>query len=141
MGRSKPPEVIQILHRGSLMTVADADAQTENKERCLGFLMHFEGKGVFEPYFGLIEVTPEEADIHNKLLSDGLIKGLDENCEVGMCGDFYLDAKSREIHTFIGTVVGTVEISGSSVTMHRKGRVFRGRIRKHEDCITLKRVS
>ena len=79
--KRKPPG---ILNRGSLLTYQD-----EGRERCLGYLFEFPGHGIFEPTFGKLEVTSEEAKTHNQLLSQGEIEGLDKHCGVGMGGMFY----------------------------------------------------
>ena len=46
----------EILHRGSLMTCQD-----NGREQCLGYLFNFPGRGVYEPNFGKLEATAEEA--------------------------------------------------------------------------------
>jgi hypothetical protein len=79
--KQKRPE---ILNRGSLMTYRD-----NGTERCFGYLLEFAGHGIYEPTFGKLDVTSEEAKTHNELLSQAEINGLDNNCEVGMGGMFY----------------------------------------------------
>ena len=63
--------------------------QDNGRERCFGYLFEFPGHGVFEPTFGKLEVTSEEAKTHNRLLSQGEIEGLDNRCAIGMGGMFY----------------------------------------------------
>jgi len=75
----------EILNKGSLITYHE-----NGTVRCLGYLMEFAGRGIFEPTFGKLEVSSAEAKAHNQLLSCGEIEGLDENCGVGAGGMFYL---------------------------------------------------
>ena len=131
----KPPE---ILHRGSLMTYQD-----HGQERCLGYLFEFPGRGIFEPNFGKLAVTSEEAKTHNQLLSQGEIEGLDQNCAVGMGGLFYtqkVDGQTR-VMTWLGEEVSrNVQVRGEVITFQRKGRGFRGRLRQQEDAFAFRRI-
>ena len=132
---SKPPE---IRHRGSLMTWPD-----NGQERCFGYLFEFPGRGIFEPNFGKLELTSEEAKTHNRLLSQGEIEGLDKHCAVGMGGMFYTrNTGSRKIVvTWLGDEVSQdVRIKGSVLTFQRKGMTFRGRLRSNEDCFAFRRI-
>ncbi len=123
---------------GSLITYKpDGDV----KEVCLGYLMDFKDKGIFDAYFGRVDVTKEYADIHNRLLSEGQLDGLDKNCQVGMSGDFYVNREKREVRTFVGDLVASAEISGLTITFRRKGKVFRGRLALNEDCFRFRRIS
>ena len=134
--RSKPPE---ILHRGSLMTWLD-----HGQERCLGYLFEFPGHGIFEPNFGKLEVTPEEAKTHNRLLSRAEIEGLDQNCAVGMGGLFYTRKGDGQAHvvTWLGEEVSRdVQVHGKVITFQRKGRGFRGRLRQQEDAFAFRRIT
>ena len=131
----KPPE---ILHRGSLMTYRD-----HGRERCLGYLFEFPGHGIFEPNFGKLEVTAEEAKTHNRWLSQGEIAGLDQHCAVGMGGTFYTRrAQSRTIVvTWLGEEVSReVRVKGSVLTFRRKGMTFRGRLRREQDAFGFRRI-
>jgi len=122
---------------GSLITIKGTDA-------CLGDLMHFDGHGIYDPGHGLVPVSKEEADRHNKLLDEARLKGLDRNCEVGQCGVFYFTGKApdRKVTTFVGTVVSTdVRVKGQSITFVRKGKTFRGRLRKDADSFNFRRVA
>ncbi len=108
---------------------------------CLGYLMNFEGHGIYEPSAGKVDVTKDEAEKHNQCLSAAEIKGLDENCQVGQHGTFYY-TKDKGVHTFIGTVVST-EYSkvGRTITFTRNGKIFRGRLPNDSDYFGFKRVS
>jgi hypothetical protein len=86
----------EILNHGSLMTYDD-----HGVKRCLGYMFEFHGRGVFEPNFGKLDVTPEEARVHNQLLSQAEIEGLDKNCTVGLGGMFY--TSKEDGHTIIAT--------------------------------------
>ena len=128
----------EILHRGSLMTYQD-----NGRERCFGYMLHFAGHGVYEPTFGRLDVSPVEAQQHNRLLSQAELEELDNNCAVGLGGMFY--TKKAEGRTVVVTWIGqevsqAVEIKGSVLTFRRNGMKFRGRLREREDCLWFKRV-
>jgi hypothetical protein len=133
-----PRKLPEILHRGSLMTYRD-----NGQERCLGYLFEFPGYGIFEPNFGKLAVTSEEAKAHNQLLSQGEIEGLDQNCAVGMGGLFYtrkVDGQTRVL-TWLGEEVSrNVQVQGNVITFQRKGMGFRGRLRRHEDAFAFRRI-
>jgi hypothetical protein len=112
-------------------------------EQCLGYLMHFEGHGVYEPTSGKVDVTPQEADAHNAALSRAEIEGLDNHCRIGMGGTFYLGASAGRsvVRTFIGDVVTEdVTVKGQGVTFRRKGMTFKGH-RRDDELLFFKRVA
>ena len=132
---SKSPE---LRHRGSLMTY-----EAGGCECCLGYLMEFPGRGVYEPTFGKLEVTAEEARAHNQCLSEGEIAGLDQNCTVGMRGRFYVrrDNEHTVVTTWIGQEVSReVQLRGQTLTFTRLGRHFRGRLRRDNDSLKFQRI-
>ena len=105
--------------------------------------MHFKGHGVYEPTFGKVDVTPQEADAHNAALFLAEIEGLDRNCVIGMGGTFYLVASGGRsaIRTFIGAVVTEdVTFKGDCAIFRRGGMTFRGR-RRGDDLLFFKRVA
>ena len=105
---------------GSLITIKGTNT-------CLGDLMHFDGHGTYDPDHGLVPVSKEEADTHNKLLDEARLKGLDENCEVGQGSFFYFTRKApdRKVTTFVGTVVSTdVASRGSPSPSSARARPF-----------------
>ena len=117
---------------GSLITIADSN-------NCLGYLMNFPGHGIFDASLGKVDITPEQADIHNKLFDQALIKGLD-TCQVGQGNMFYWGGNCFK--TFMGTVVSyAVTRMGQSVTFMVKEKTFRGRLQKDADCFNFKRSS
>jgi len=131
---------MKLLHKGSLITSRPKDG---DKERCLGYLMHFNGHGVYEPTFGSVDVTAQEADAHNAALSRAEIDGLDGNCRIGMGGAFYLGISGGKsiVRTFIGEVVSEdVKIQGHGVTFRRKGMTFKGH-RRDDDLLFFRRVA
>jgi len=112
-------------------------------ERCLGYLMEFAGRGIFEPTFGKLEVSSAEAKAHNQLLSCGEIEGLDENCGVGVGGMFYLTGEDARpvVTTWAGEVVShEVRAERNVITFKRKGMTFRGRRRKDQTAFFFKRI-
>jgi hypothetical protein len=127
-----------ILHRGSLLT-----SEEGGRERCFGYLFEFPGHGIFEPTFGKLEVSAEEAKTHNRLLSQGEIEGLDHHCAVGMGGMFYTrQAHSQTIVvTWLGEEVSRqVHVHGKVITFQREGMGFRGRLRKDQDAFAFQRI-
>jgi hypothetical protein len=117
---------------GSLITIA-------NTNNCLGYLMNFSGHGIFDASLGKVDITPEQADIHNRLFDQAMIKGLD-TCQIGQCGTFYWGGNC--VKTFMGTVVSyAVTHAGQSVTFKVKEKTFRGRLQKDADCFNFKRIS
>ncbi len=127
-----------ILNRGSLMTYQD-----DGTERCFGYLFDFPGHGVFEPTFGKLAVSPEEAKTHNQCLSQGEIEGLDKNCTVGLGGMFYTrkDTGHTSVVTWLGQEVSReVQVRSRVLTFTRKDMTFRGRLHREEDCFCFKRV-
>jgi hypothetical protein len=138
MKSTKKRTAPEILNRGSLMTYQD-----NGTERCFGYMFDFPGHGVFEPTFGKLAVSAEEARTHNQCLSQGEIEGLDKNCTVGLGGMFY--TRKANGHAIVATWLGQevsqeVQVRGSMITFSRKGMTFRGRLRKEEDCFYFKRI-
>ena len=129
---------------GSLITLK------EHPERCLGDLMQFAGHGTYDPSYGQVPVTAEEAQQHNVAFDEAKIDGLDL-CPVGKGGMFYVTGPfvsglgvvdTPAITTFIGTKVSeTMQHNGVNVEFTRKGMKFRGRKREDSDCIFFKRVA
>ena len=129
----------QLDNLGSLITYRD-----EGKDRCLGYLLSTEPWGVYDSTFGKVDVTPEQAAIHNKLLDEASLKGLDENCEIGQGGSFYLVRQDRRpvVRTWIGTLVSDqCSVNGHSVTFMRNGKAFRGRTSSEHDLFNFKRIA
>ncbi len=140
MKRRTPRKIPELLHRGSLITYQE---QGEDRERCLGYLFDAAGHGVFEPGFGKVEVSSQEAGAHNQCLSRAEIDGLDQNCAIGMGGRFYLrrNAGQAIIITWPGQEVSReVQIRGRTLTFTRHDRRFRGRLRRDADCFSFERI-
>src|SRR5512146_2808207 len=125
---------------GSLITYTD-----DGGEHCLGYLWHAEGHGTYDPSLGRVEVSKQDADTHNRLLDEALLKGLDERCEIGQGGTFYLgqECGGRPIvKTWLGTPVSNVITKrGNSITFTRAGKRFRGRLQKDADCFNFRRIA
>lgn len=134
---NKGPLVLR--NKGSLITY-----QKDGKTYCLGSLMCFPEHGVFDPTYGKVDVTKEEADIHNKLLDQALIDGL-WKCKVGEWGSFYYK-KGTGITTFSGVVVASGFIvdryreTATTVTFEKDGKKFRGYFRKDCELVNVKRI-
>jgi hypothetical protein len=111
---------------------------------CLGYLMDFGEHGIYEPSLGKVDVLPDVAETHNRLLDEGLLLGLDNNCEVGQRGTFYLSKRngSPQVTTWLGIVVSSrVRLRGQVITFWRGNRTYRGRLRKGADCFDFRRVA
>jgi hypothetical protein len=135
--KHKPTLSLTIENKGSLITIA-------NSNDCLGYLMPFPGHGVYDAQYGRVDVTPDEAEMHNIYLSEAQIKGLDENCQVGQHGEFYFDRNKHVVHTFSGVQVANAVNyipGGKVVNFERKGKHFRGMLHSNEDYFTFKRIS
>ena len=57
-------------NKGSLITYKD-----NGQDVCLGALWYAEGHGCNDPSHGRVDVTKEEAEIHNRCLAQALIDG------------------------------------------------------------------
>lgn len=107
-----------------------------------GYLFDCGDKGIFAPT-GKVDVTPEQAKEHNKLLSQAEIQGLDDNCQVGQGGTFY-HTSGNGIRTWNEDVVAgpqDVIIKNKTITFVRKGKTFKGRIVSDGDYFHFKRIS
>ena len=125
----------ELEHVGSLIT---------QNGQCLGHLIHFPGKGTYEPTLGLLDISAEDADTHNKLLDQALLDGLDNACQLGQGGFFYRKQAGPicHVHTFMGILVSDdVTITGDTITFRRNGRTFRGQLDGDGDVFNFKRIS
>lgn len=142
MARHIKPSEIELLHKGSLITFIHPITKDET---CLGDLMHFEGRGTYDPSIGLVDVTKEEADLHNAALDKASIEGMDKQCQIGQGAHayFYPDtAKGHSVTTFSGTVIASgaaVILSGRNVRFYRGNREFRGRLPKDGSAFNFRR--
>ena len=124
---------------GSLIVYEDGGG-----DRCLGYLMEFKGHGVYDASFGRVDVTPESSAIHNKLLDQAMLKGLDENCEIGQHGTFYVGKIDGRlvVSTWLGTLVSDrCTQNGRSLAFVRGGKSFRGRLPEGADAFHFRRVA
>ena len=124
---------------GALITYRDEDG-----DRCLGYLVCFERHGVYEPSFGRVDVTRAQAEVHNKVLHEAMLRGLDETCEIGMGGSFYVSKQDGRlvIKTFLGALVSNeCTQHGRVVTFTRAGKQYRGRRSRDHDLFHFRRVA
>jgi len=104
----------------------------------LGYLCEFPGRGVFSPE-GKVEVTADQAALHNRLLSRGEILGLDHSCQIGQPGTFYY--RGGSVTTWVGELVSNhVTVSGRVITFRRREKAFRGRLKQNADCFLFRRI-
>jgi hypothetical protein len=140
MPKNKTPE---LEHTASLITYNDEHGE----DTCLGALFFWPGQGCFDPTFGEVDVTQEEAEIHNRLLDEAMLSGLDNGCEIGQGALFCATRGPRQdryitVTTFNGTPVGAATMSGSrTLSFSRGSRQFRGVIRKDQDAVFFRRIS
>lgn len=130
----------QMENFGSLITIKGTNT-------CLGDLLHANGQGTFDPEYGLVDVTKDEADAHNKALDKAKLEGLDKNCEIGQGSFFYYNEarsdKPAQVTTFLGTVVTNDVVAKPAktiqphrfnkthywtITFRRAGKTYRGRL-------------
>ena len=117
---------------GSLITIKGTNT-------CLGDLVFFPAPGVFDPTHGKVDITGEEANLHDVCLDNAGLACMDANCEVGQGSHAYLQ-KDGNITTFIGTVVAKAVVKGNSCSFQRAGKHYRGRLRKYCEAFNFKRV-
>lgn len=133
-----------LLHKGSLITYKD-----KGSERCLGYLMNFQGQGIYEPTFGKVDVTDDEAKKHNDALSKAEVEGLKERCRIGQGGTFYVakQADGRyEVRTWPGTVIATtshVMKNGkrTKLTFFIGEKRFEGWLKADADAVFFERIA
>ena len=125
---------MDINNDGGFLTI-----EKNGETQCLGYLMDFGPEhGVHDAELGRVDVTSEQAVVHNKLLDAAVLKGLD-NCKVGQGGTFYVS--DGEVATFIGTHVATPIKNTSTTVEFAKGDMFfKGRKSKDAACIFMKRT-
>ena len=119
---------------GSLITVKDTT-------QCLGSLIIFDGRGVYDPNYGRVDVPVEHVDAHNHALDEACLKGMDENCKIGQAGFAYY--QGGQVITFTGIVIASnpvVKVNGKVITFERKNKVYRGRLCDDADHFNFKRV-
>jgi hypothetical protein len=137
--KRKPPK---LENKGSLITYKD-----NGQDVCLGALWYAEGHGCYDPTHGRVDVTKEEAEIHNRELDKAMLAGLDNQCQIGQGAMFYAHpapgaTSNIKVTTFNGTAVALAQRYGKvMLAFTRHGRGFSGRIRKHADCVWFKRFS
>jgi hypothetical protein len=113
--KKKPPRLENL---GSLIT-----SKNRGKDTCLGYLFYASEHGVYDAAHGKVDVTPEQADVHNKLLDQALINGLDAHCEIGQGNTFYL--REGRIITWLATVIApALTRQGKHCAFVRRGREF-----------------
>jgi hypothetical protein len=132
--------------------------------RPLGYLFSLEDKGIFSPD-GQVLITKEQAETHNRLLTQAEIEGLD-NCKIGQRGTLYYKGSRNysnnigSVTTWTGEIVAGipnapvfVKVSPkqrwspklgphriTSIIFWRKGMRFSGRLQADADCFNFKRT-
>src|SRR3990172_4210327 len=76
------------------------DGLLRHNGRIVGYLFDFGGQGVYSPD-GHTQYRPDQVDAHNAALAQAELRGLDEACQGGQCGPFYLNPKVG-VTTFTG---------------------------------------
>lgn len=144
--KTKKPDLPPLENLGSIITYTRGGTSY-----CLGYLMDFKDKGVWDATWGRVPVTPEQAKAHNELYDKANVAGLDNQCQVGQGSVFYVNdgplsaSKTMtppvRVNTFLGTTVseGDVRVTAPKrgkylwVEFDRKGRTFRGRWHRYRD--------
>jgi hypothetical protein len=140
-----------LLHIGSLITFK-VDPSVD-QETCLGYLWIAKEKdgqlkGIFDANLGAIDITVAQAEEHNRLFDEAVVKGLN-TCEVGQCGLFYYgdDGGRCTIKTWMGTLIAdrverTRGPGGRRIfTFTRDGKKFQGVPSHGGNDIVCKRIS
>lgn len=107
---------------------------------CLGYLMDFGDRGVYCAHYGRVNVTPTQAEEHNRVFDRALIHGLDNQCEIGQGNVFYVRQNDSSVRSFIGTRIGTLRGARSNFEFERDGRVFRGKPERDSDAVFFVRI-
>lgn len=132
----KPLKREDLDHLGSLITI-------KGQNQCLGDLMYFAGHGVYEPTYGRVDVTEEEAKLHNAALDKAMVEGLDQNCQIGQ-GSYAYRNSAGGVSTWHGTVLASAAdttIKKSKITFTRQGKTYVGKLSRDQDCFNFTRVS
>ena len=107
----------------------------------MGYMLTLKDR-VFEPTFGMIDITVAEADKHNELLDEALISGLDK-CDVAQGHEFYVRGQkgSQQIVTFTGKSLGDVTKVNGKLRIVRGDKWFEAsEPGGNSDLVFLKRV-
>lgn len=127
------------------VTKNDGGMLFHSEGEIFGHLVHFKGRGVYDPTHGQVDVDPELVATHNDILDEAYIKGLDESCEIGQGGFFYLGEDESEhpvVKTFTGKVVtDDVTVKGRTILFGRKGKMFKGKVKKDAENFWFERIS
>src|SRR5665213_4373151 len=106
--------MLDLKNDGGLITY-----RRDGQEYCLGYLFHSPQHGTFDPTLGKVDVSPEVAAEHNRLLSECELTGLDDNCQVGQGGMFYLRRQDDKpvVMTWMGELVAEdVTVRGKTIS-------------------------
>lgn len=120
---------------GGLITYQEGDDTF-----CLGYLFDSKDHGIYDANIGKVDVTPEQAQAHNKVYDQALVKGL-ENCPIGQGTHFYV--KDGVVSTWLGTVIGKGTLkAGTKATylLHLGGKVFKYRKYPNDNRVFLTRI-
>lgn len=133
-------QAIKLLNLGSMITYIDPESK---QETCLGYLMYFDDKGVYDATLGRVEVTKEQSVEHNLLLDAATINGLDEHCPVGKGNMFHVERDDKggiiRIMTWLGTTISDdVTEYGRAIKFTCGAMRFKG-IRNKDDCVFFER--
>jgi len=153
MTKTKKKTPTEFDNLGSLITVRGTD-------ECLGYLMNFKGRGVYDATYGKVEVAEEFVEPHNTALTKSLIEGLDERCEIGQGYMFYVTLPKQtnvtewrkiiQVKTFDGVLVSDDIVSAKlyggrkarlKVLFRRNGKTFEGTNNLNDNLLRFKRVA
>jgi hypothetical protein len=133
-GEKKKTKPIEFENLGSVITIKGTD-------QCLGDLVYFPEYGVFDPTLGKVDIDPKYVDPHNTALDLAKLGGMDKLCEIGQSSYAYFRKDPPQVVTFIGTNIADHVIkTGKTITFHRAGKVYRGRLQKDSDVFNFTRI-
>ena len=126
---------------GGLITYAEGDTMF-----CLGYLLDAPGQGIYDATLGKVDVTSEQAQAHNRVYDQCLIKGL-ENCKIGQGNNFYVgdgvDRDSQVVSTWLGTRIGeATRKAGTKATylLYWRGNAYKYRKYPNDNTVFLTRI-
>ena len=132
---------------GGLITYAEGDGTF-----CLGYLFEAPGQGIYDATLGKVDVTSEQAQAHNRVYDQCLVKDL-ENCKIGEGNNFYVGDEvyihgglvpyTEVVSTWLGTRIGEATRKvGTKATylLYWRGNAYKYRKYPNDNTVYLTRI-
>lgn len=110
------------------MKIINKDGLLMKKDNatCLDYLTYVPSYGIVNFEHGKINISREQAKLHNSRLSQKQIRDLDDKCQIGESVRLYYNS-NRGIITWIGDIVcslNLVRITENELSFTRKGKTM-----------------